>query len=83
MIEKHIKLIEQAAKKACKCSACRKFFTPVFLLRTGAQVVRVHRACAGRSDNQVDAALAKKHGMVLSSPVYEKRQLAPITILLL
>ncbi len=51
MIEKHIKLIDQAAKKGVQVLCMQEiFYGPVLLLRAGGQMVRVNRARAGRSD---------------------------------
>ena len=73
MIEKHLKLIEQAAKKKVKILCLQElFYGPYFCAEQNIRWYELTEACAGWPHHQLMQKLAAKHHMVIMVPVYEQ-----------
>src|SRR5213082_280946 len=75
MIAKHLKLIEQAAKKKVQVLCLQElFYGPYFCAEQQTKWYELTERVPEGPTTQRMAAIAKKHGIVLVVPVYEEEQ---------
>ena len=75
MIEKHVRLIEQAARKKTKILCLQElFYGPYFCAEQETRWYALTEAVPGGPTTELMRKLARKHKMVMVVPVYEEEQ---------